>query len=806
MRTLKAGLPVLQPCFGAPQRTSKVLRIGKQDESGPNQNFGSALPAANQKRPPNDFATLNLSAFALCQMRRAVVKADSVDKDGVDFTAQLRTRFSREEQFHDVIAFFERSLEKKDHIADEIADTWDYFTTNNLWDVGFPDLASFERCFIYIQQIKEIHKDISRTRARTIILTREVEALWGNLGQAFPKIKPPKISWHAIQQLHKLSRLTSRENAIDLVEREVDRRRARLLGRRGPNPIHLQVSDVHAVVSEIKAKGMPSALTVNQDLAADLGTQPQELARKRLAESPPQTLHIHTVKSAKRECKCPEKVLVELGELEKGGKNFAERLEAFNCGVDVGLHQFCYDHLRRYFNLSMNFLSNTAGGQEGLNRRITALYNHLKGHLSYQEFLEAHLDWFNATARPHKPSDDRIPFRYPHLDHRAEPRIRPREIFALFTDDKAYDRFLREGSVVVPNVFGYLNTPEVQAKIEEEFALYRYHLRLAPGSGSIGFLRNCFYSIIQQAIRMDPGYYMLNVAARPHHQTRLISYPYVAKHVMPSHRTGFLHLDINIDKYFSPQKTGLDQLTSSVSLDEEDDDNCTVVVPGFHNHVRKWHKRVKHRLGQTLGGSTTEGTHNYRAEYAKLYGYPKPIPCSPFGVRLSLPTILHGSSERATKTRRVIYPWFTAIGDDHEQLEMPGQHSWSDVARLHRDREAPERGVSGKVAAGRPPYPFPAAVKLGSVSPLSDALVGRRRWDDDEVLLERDVLFGEDNDQALALLETVRKKLYAEVVDGYAKLRGLEEWAFGDLSFYRNHGVQRDGNSEDEDGAKIETD
>jgi len=38
------------------------------------------------------------------------------------------------------------------------------------------------------------------------------------------------------------------------------------------------------------------------------------------------------------------------------------------------------------------------------------------------------------------------------------------------------------------------------------------------GVATKGFIRNCFYSLIQQACLIDPGYYLVNVAAHPNHQ------------------------------------------------------------------------------------------------------------------------------------------------------------------------------------------------------------------------------------------------------------------------------------------------
>jgi hypothetical protein len=117
------------------------------------------------------------------------------------------------------------------------------------------------------------------------------------------------------------------------------------------------------------------------------------------------------------------------------------------------------------------------------------------------------------------------------------------------------------------------------------------------------------------------------------------------------------------------------------------------------------------------------------------------------------------SCPKATITRRVIYPWYTAIQPDHETFEMPGQLTWSAVSACHCDMEAPKYGVAGDVVTqDRPHYRFPAAVKFDSVSPLSDALVGRWRWMDHEVLQERDILLGDDVLAATALLTDIRAR------------------------------------------------
>ena len=281
----------------------------------------------------------------------------------------------------------------------------------------------------------------------------------------------------------------------------------------------------------------------------------------------------------------------------------------------------------------------------------------------------------------------------------------------------------------------------------------------------------------------------------------------MAKGTDPGENTGFKHLDINLDKYFSDERIGFDQLTSSLSIDEEDDENCTLLVPGFMRYAKEWNERVKERLRvESLAGRTTEALKNYTKDDAELYGEVEPFPCPAFGIRITLPTVIHGSSSKATMIRRVIYPWFTAIQADHETLEMPGQHTWSELSAYHRDLEAPEHGVAGeKVTKDRPPYRFPGAIKLESVSAISDALVGRRRYTDPEVLYELDILFGSDTAASMALVTDIRKRLYDALIRGYEKMEAIEGYSFGAISYFLNPEGQpptpdpHDSTSESED-------
>jgi hypothetical protein len=88
--------------------------------------------------------------------------------------------------------------------------------------------------------------------------------------------------------------------------------------------------------------------------------------------------------------------------------------------------------------------------------------------------------------------------------------------------------------------------------------------------------------------------------------------------------------------------------------------------------------------------------------------------------------------------------------------------------------QTPSKGLSwADVLLDRPPYPFPAAIKLDSVPPICNALRRHAAWTDPSVQFQRDVILRPDRDAASRLIETIRLKIYEAVMDAYSVWRPL---------------------------------
>jgi hypothetical protein len=118
----------------------------------------------------------------------------------------------------------------------------------------------------------------------------------------------------------------------------------------------------------------------------------------------------------------------------------------------------------------------------------------------------------------------------------------------------------------------------------EEFDMYLAHLRMINQKPNYGWLRNMYYSLSQQVMRQDPLYFTIYCALRPDQNTNLVSYPYYAKYATKGDSTFFRHIDINIAD-LAENGRGANMIQGTVSLDNEMDDDCTVILPGMHRHI-----------------------------------------------------------------------------------------------------------------------------------------------------------------------------------------------------------------------------
>jgi hypothetical protein len=392
--------------------------------------------------------------------------------------------------------------------------------------------------------------------------------------------------------------------------------------------------------------------------------------------------------------------------------------------------------------------------------------------------------WFRIANRPARPSDGLGPYKYSH--NQTNPGFSFNQQGILEAWDKSIiTRWEDEGSVIVPLFDWWFQVPELKQRLYDEFDAYLWHLREINGRKNIGWLRNMFHSIAQQLMRQDPAYYMLYAALRPDAAWRLVSYPYYAKYGVPGDGTLFCHIDLYIPDLLANRR-GASMIQGTVSMDVEDDENCTFFLPGMQHKLGQWWDRVVARGQETSGYVHRINDSIFTKEDSRVLGLEwKCVPCGPGDVRITLPSIPHGATGPATKVRRTMLPWFVAVQDDGETLEVAEGGTWSMLSETHRDQTSPKATPSGLPNRyGATPFRFPAGVELVGLGAISDVLVCRRRWNSPAVLKERNILLGDDREMAHAFIAQWRGKAVPTVLSLYDDMIAEEKRVFGEKSYY----------------------
>lgn len=415
--------------------------------------------------------------------------------------------------------------------------------------------------------------------------------------------------------------------------------------------------------------------------------------------------------------------------------------------------------------------------------------------------------WFTQAVRELHPAEIRGVFKYDTISSAAPTLFTPNidAILAYTKSEYKVDMlqdFTQIGNVHIPafrwwftTTVGKLDGADVTIAdlAKMEFDIYMWHFRKEIGnSGSLGWLRNMYYSGIQQIMRMDPEYYRCYVALRPDHYWRLISYPYYAKYSIEGDKTFFRHIDINITQYLKDGRGG-NMIQGSVSLDDEKPDMCTEIIPGMHTKekIESWYNRVKARH---LAGESVLDAYVSRVQDKKIWSPEDakhfdtdftPFPCKAGDIRITSPLLPHGSTAMPKGgIRRTMLPWFVGIQDNHIDMETIEMGSWVEIADAHRALTAAPRSPSGKPNVyGGIPYRFPASMPVHIKSPLSNALIGRTRWDMPDVELERDLVLGSDNTKYKKWLHDWREDAGRAYFQHFLMARNIEIKLYGYKSF-----------------------
>lgn len=152
------------------------------------------------------------------------------------------------------------------------------------------------------------------------------------------------------------------------------------------------------------------------------------------------------------------------------------------------------------------------------------------------------------------------------------------------------------------------------------------------------------------------------VIDRPDHAWRLVCHPYYAKYAKPGDRIAFAHIDVNISELIKSGRGG-NMIQGSISLNDESL-NCTINLPGMHNHIYRWWVKVLERKSQKSGFVSHITNRMFNEDHKEELDFSKRE-----DVRVIIPQLFHESLEPVTAIRRTMLPSYIALGENHETLE-----------------------------------------------------------------------------------------------------------------------------------------
>jgi hypothetical protein len=229
----------------------------------------------------------------------------------------------------------------------------------------------------------------------------------------------------------------------------------------------------------------------------------------------------------------------------------------------------------------------------------------------------------------------------------------------------------------------------------------------------------------------------------------LISYFYYIKYAKSRNKTAFRHINQNISFLLTVEREA-NMIQNSLSLNDENVNNCIIILSEMHKHLTSWWKRMTirklttdewvHRVIDSM--FIKQNAENFDTSWINVLERREDI-------RVTLSTLSHETNESIILIRRIMLSWYVDILNDHELIENIKIETWIELMTTHRDLiivRIFSFDLFNRFDAIS--YKFSTAMKVINLESLSDALIERRRWDTSTILAERDLWLREDSNDA----------------------------------------------------------
>ncbi len=324
----------------------------------------------------------------------------------------------------------------------------------------------------------------------------------------------------------------------------------------------------------------------------------------------------------------------------------------------------------------------------------------------------------------------------------------------------------------------------IEKIVLKEFEMYKHHLRRINQRENNDWLRNMFYFINQQLMRQNSLYYRWYVRLRSDKCWKLISYSYYEKYVMKRNSIFFRHIDQNISQLISFERD-VNMIQDILSLNDENINNCIVILSEMHHHLSFWWERMISRdltsnnyVHQIIDQMyIKKNVQNFNSSWMNII-------CRRENVRITLFLLSHESVELTQFIRRMLLSWFVNVKENDETLKNIEIDIWFELAIAHRDLIAVRRSSSEFFNHHEAiSYRFSSTVEITDLDALSDAILCRLRWFNLLMHADRDIFLSLET-KAMKIVRKWKHKVIRTVIHVYQTIKNAKMRAFEEKSFY----------------------
>jgi hypothetical protein len=282
-----------------------------------------------------------------------------------------------------------------------------------------------------------------------------------------------------------------------------------------------------------------------------------------------------------------------------------------------------------------------------------------------------------------------------------------------------------------------------------KFDIYRHYFRVINEKENYEWQRNMIYYIVQQIMRQNSLYYRQYCDLRFKKHWRLISYFYYIKYAKSRNKTAFRHINQNILFLLIIEREA-NMIQNSLSLNDENVNNCIIILSEMHKHLISWWERVTikklttnewvHKIIDFM--FTKQNAENFDTSWTNVLERRE-------NIQVTLLTLSHETNESIISIKRTMLSWYVDILNDHELIKNIKIETWIKLIATHRDLIV-VRTFSFDFLNKYDviSYKFSTAMKVINLELLSNALIKWKRWDTSAILVERDLWLRKNSNDA----------------------------------------------------------